>query len=71
MMDDSMNKERMMDKTQESKLKIDDDKICEVAERISKNFEIPIDEATTIMKIGTANAIMLNRFRGVFDKKEE
>jgi hypothetical protein len=60
-------------KIEQSEVRINDDRISEVAERISETFEIPIDEAAAVMKIGTANAIMLNRFRGVFDKdkKEE
>lgn len=58
-------------KIEQSKVRIDDNKISEVAERISKTFEIPIDEALAVIKIGTANAIMLNRFRTVFDKDKK
>ncbi|MGA3169346.1 MAG: hypothetical protein ABSF14_24870 [Terriglobia bacterium] len=70
-----MNKDvtRKFEKSGKSEVRIDDDKISKVAERVSKTFEIPIDEASAVIKIGSANAIMLNRFRKVFDKdkKEE
>ena len=58
-------------KREQNTITINDDAINEVAKRISKNFDIPVDKASAITKIGVANAIVLNRFRGIFDELQE
>ena len=52
------------------KIRLDKCKMDDVAKRITKNTDIPIEKASTILKFGVADAILLNRFRSVFKDED-
>jgi hypothetical protein len=47
---------------------LDKNAINKVAEKMSQNMDIPVEEAKAILGIGIVEGIMLNRFRGTFDR---
>ncbi len=51
-------------------IKMHDDAINDVAEKMMEKFDIREDTAKAILKIGVTNAIILNRFRKAFDNEE-
>ena len=47
----------------ESDIKINENAINEVTEKMMKKFDIPEDKAKSMLGIGIVNAVMMNRYR--------
>jgi hypothetical protein len=63
-----MNNE--IDQRKEAKINIYDEKIEEVANKITKNMGIDNKKANAILQFGVADAILLNRFRSIFKDED-
>jgi hypothetical protein len=57
--------------SEKNKVEIDNVKLNEVAKRISEMTDIPLEKSKSILGIGVANAIVLNRFRSAFKDKDD
>jgi hypothetical protein len=55
----------------ELKVRLDKNKMDDVAKRISDKMDIPVEKANAILQFGVADAIMLNRFRNAFKDKDD